>query len=76
MAVTASKLREDIYRILDRILRTGTPVEVVRGGRKLKIIPGDVAKGGKLARLKSRPHVLLCDPDELVHVDWSREWKP
>lgn len=76
MAVTASKLREDIYRILDRILATGVPVEVVRGRRKLKIVPSDVAERGKLARLKPRPQVLLCDPDELVHLDWSREWKP
>jgi hypothetical protein len=76
MALTASELRRNIYRILDRILATGVAVEVKRGRRKLKVVPADESNGGKLARLKPRPQVLQCDPDELVHLDWSREWKP
>ncbi|MGD0131001.1 MAG: type II toxin-antitoxin system prevent-host-death family antitoxin [Bryobacteraceae bacterium] len=39
MRVTASKLRADIYNILDETLKTGIPVEVVRKGRVLKIVP-------------------------------------
>jgi hypothetical protein len=31
--VTASKLRENIYRILDQVLETGVPVEIERRGR-------------------------------------------
>jgi hypothetical protein len=76
MAVTASKLRENIYRILDKILATGVPVEVIRGRRKLKIIPSEDAHGRKLDRLKARPNALKVEPEELVHVDWSREWRP
>jgi len=38
MKVTASKLRENVYRILDQILQTGTPVEIKRKGRTLKIM--------------------------------------
>ena len=30
MPVTASKLRENIYRILDQVLETGVPVEIER----------------------------------------------
>jgi hypothetical protein len=76
MAITASQLRKNVYLILDQVLATGVPVEVVRGRRRLKIVPADAPKGGKLACLKSRPGVLLCDPEALVHFDWSREWKP
>jgi len=31
---TAAKLRKDIYKIIDRVLATGEPVEIVCGGRK------------------------------------------
>ena len=33
MAITASKLRENIYRLLDQFLNTGVPIEVKRRGK-------------------------------------------
>ena len=71
MKVTASKLRTDIYNILDETLKTGVPVEVVRKGRILKIVPE--TKPDKLSRLKKRDYV-AGDSDDLVHMDWSKEW--
>ena len=76
MAVTASKLRENVYRILDQVLETGEPVEIIRGGRKLKIVTADEPRKRKLDRLARRPESLLTDPEELVHLDWSKEWRP
>jgi hypothetical protein len=38
MRVTASKLRENIYRILDEAIETGQPVEIVRKGVVLRIV--------------------------------------
>jgi len=76
MVLTASKLRENIYKVLDQVLETGVPVEIVRGRRRLKIVPADEEKGGKLQRLKPRPKALVGDPEDLVHMDWSKEWKP
>ena len=76
MAVTASKLRENVYKILDHVLETGEPVEIIRGGRKLRIVPVEEAGRSKLERLAKRPEVLLTDPEELVHLDWSKEWRP
>lgn len=70
--ITPSKLREDIYRILDKVLETGVPVEITRKGRRLKISSEEPAN--KLANLKKRPY-LKCDPEEIVHMDWSKEWK-
>lgn len=29
----------------------------------------------KLENLKARPY-LLSDPEELLHLDWSGEWRP
>jgi prevent-host-death family protein len=71
MRVTASKLRADIYNILDETLKTGVPVEVVRKGRVLKIVPE--TKPDKLSRLKKRDYI-VGDPEDLVHIDWLSEW--
>lgn len=76
MVLTASKLRENIYRILDQVAETGVPVEVVRGRRRLKIVPVEETVTRKVDRLKARPEVLIGDPQGLVHMDWSEEWKP
>lgn len=76
MSVTASKLRENIYRILDEAVDTGVPVEVVRKGVILRIVPEK--KVSKLSRLKRRK-AFVGDPDDLLKTDWSstegyKEW--
>lgn len=76
--LTASKLRENVYHILDQVLDTGTPVEIERRGKRLHIVAVDGAATrtqGRLARLKARQY-LRCDPEVLIHIDWSREWRP
>lgn len=76
--LTASKLRADVYHILDQVLDTGIPVEIERRGRQLRIVPTEGAitrTSGRLVRLKTRRY-LRCDPEVLVHIDWSREWRP
>jgi len=69
----ASSLRENIYRILDQVVDTGIPVEVERHGKILKIVLEEPQS--KLGNLQPRPY-LLEDPEELVHLDWSGEWRP
>ncbi len=76
MTVTATQLRKDIYRILDQVLETGTPVEIDRKGHRLKIVLDEPRGGNKLEHLVRRDEFLKCDPEELVHLDWSSEWKP
>lgn len=71
MKITASKLRQDVYRILDGVLETGEPVEIVRKGRRLLIVPAEREK--KLDRLPRRKY-LAVDPEEIVEQDWSGEW--
>ena len=75
--LTASKLRANVYRVLDQVLETGVPVEIERHGRRLRIVPAEGKKfrPSKLARLKRR-HVLLVPPEAIVHIDWSKEWRP
>ncbi len=71
MPITASKLRENIYRILDDAIATGTPVEVVRKGSVLRIVPE--TPGAKLSRLKKRTG-FDGDPDEIIGMDWLKGW--
>lgn len=74
MPMSASELRQDIYRLLDEVLETGVPLEIERKGRLLRIVPAD--GHSKLARCEGRPGYITGDPDDLVHVDWSQEWRP
>lgn len=73
MAITASQLRQDVYRLLDQVVATGVPLEIQRKGRTLRIVPGQ-ASGGKLSSLT--PHACIVgDPADIVHMDWSGEWQ-
>jgi hypothetical protein len=71
MRITASKLRENIYRILDETIETGIPVEVERKGSILRIVPDKPVS--KLAKLKKR-NCIVGDPEDIVSMDWSKEW--
>ena len=73
MSITITKLREDLYRLADEVLETGRPLEIQRKGRKLLLVPE--VPLSKLGRLRPRK-TLKGDPESLVHMDWSREWKP
>jgi len=72
MTITASKLRENIYRVLDQVLETGEPVEIERNGRRLRIIADDPPS--TLQQLVRRPEVVIGDSADFVHLDWSAEW--
>lgn len=76
MALTASKLREDIYRVLDQVLATGEPVEILRGGRLLRIVAVDGPDAHGTGTHPRREGVIVGDPEDLVGVDWSDEWRP
>ncbi len=73
MSISLTKLREDLYRLVDEVLETGKPLEIQRKGRKLLLIP-EIPEN-KLDRLSER-QTLAVDPESIVHIDWSGEWKP
>ena len=72
MSLSATKLRQNLYSILDRVLETGVPVQVERNGRLLIIEPQE--KRSKWDRLEEHD-IVKGDPEDIVHVDWSGEWK-
>ena len=71
MILTATKLRQNLYNILDGVIDSGIPVEIERKGVLLKIVPEE--RMNKWDRLEEH-HVINGNPESLVSVDWSGEW--
>ena len=71
---TATALRADLYRVLDEVLATGVPIEIERNGQRLRIAPA--VRRDRLKYLRPHPGAIIGDPEDLVHIDWSGEWKP
>ena len=74
MKINTSQLRANIYKLLDRVLETGIPLKIERKGRTLTILPDEPPS--RLSRLQRRDTFIKGDPADLVHMDWSGEWKP
>lgn len=79
--LTASALRADLYKILDRVIQTGQPVLIDRKGVTVKIVPGKKAKPAKQLsrheRLKAiaKPDCWVGDPNDIFHMDYLEEWR-
>lgn len=68
MSLTA--LRNQIFKVVDRVIKTGIPVEIERKGHRLKIVLAE--KRSKLDNLT--PHdCIVGDPDELIDLKVA-EW--
>jgi len=72
--VTPSQLRQDVYRLIDRVLETGQPLEIRRRGQRLRLVPD--APVDRLSRIQVNPDLIVGDPEDLVSIDWSGEWDP
>ena len=78
MAITATKLRSDLYRVIDDVIRKGVAVEVELRGKKVRIVPAEPCD--KLANLVKRPGVIAGDPGRLARVKtfdeakWRKKW--
>jgi hypothetical protein len=72
VSLSAIKLRQNLYSILDRVLETGIPVEIERNCRLLVIESRYAAS--KWDMLEEH-HIIVGDSEDIVHKDWSGEWK-
>jgi prevent-host-death family protein len=72
MAISVTKLRANLYEIVDRVIETGVPVEIDRKGERIRL---ERAKPkSKLQKLAKNPNIIVGDPEDIVHMDWSSEW--
>jgi prevent-host-death family protein len=78
MTISATKLRADLYRVIDDVIKKGVPVEVELRGRKVRIVPAEPRD--KLVGLVKRPGVIVGDPGRLPRINtfdekkWRQKW--
>jgi hypothetical protein len=65
MAVTLSELRANIFKLVDQVIETGVPLEIIRNETALTV--SLVERPKKLDHLPLR-NLFGCDPDELVQA--------
>jgi hypothetical protein len=73
MTITPSKLRDNLYNLLDEVLTTGKPIDIARNGQVLHIVTDR-----PLPRLNGivAKKISNATDDELVNSNWEAEWKP
>ncbi|MFP4564525.1 MAG: type II toxin-antitoxin system Phd/YefM family antitoxin [Spirochaetia bacterium] len=73
MKTTATDLRGNLYRYLDRVIENGEIIEIERKGRIVQITA--VPRPSKLDNLKRRD-TIVGDPEGIIDTDWSGIWNP
>lgn len=72
--VTASQLRQDVYRLLDQVLATGEPLEIRRNGRTLRVIADN--SRSRIDLIRPDVELIVGDPEALVGptpTEWDVE---
>ena len=69
--LSLTALRQQLFKVVDNVIRTGIPAEIERHGHRLNITLNDPPR--KLANL--RPHKAITgDADDLVDLE-TEEWR-
>lgn len=71
MELSATRLRQNLYSILDKALESGETIIVKRSGRCLRIIPEMTQS--KFSRLKRR-RITSGNGSDLSDIHWDKEW--
>jgi len=58
--------------LLKQIAEKGTAIEIDFKGKKIVITLAE--HQSKLNRLKRHEGCLIGEPEDIVHIDWSKEW--
>ncbi len=70
--ITLTELRGNLYRLIDQTIETGIPLEIERKGHILKVSLEEAPS--KMNRLMSRPQTIADPNDDLISVDWIKNW--
>jgi len=73
MVVTPSKLRENLYNLLDSVIEKGELLEISRKGKLLRIVPEQ--RPSRLDKIVAK-NITTTSDDELINTPWESEWKP
>lgn len=72
MKYSATKLRQNLYQILDQVLEKGIPVEIERKGKILRIVPETRKK--KTDNLMEHK-IINGKAESIIYNDWEKNWK-
>lgn len=73
MVVTPSKLRENLYNLLDSVIEKGELLEISRKGKILRIVAEQ--RPSRLDKIVAK-NITTASDDELINTPWESEWKP
>ena len=73
MLVTPSKLRENLYNLLDSVIEKGELLEIPRKGKILRIMPEK--RPSRLDKIVAQT-ITTANDDALINSSWEGEWKP
>lgn len=73
MVVTPSKLRENLYNLLDSVIEKGELLEISRKGKILRIVPEQ--RPSRLDKIVPK-NITTASDEELINTSWESEWKP
>ncbi|OQY57617.1 MAG: hypothetical protein B6245_16120 [Desulfobacteraceae bacterium 4572_88] len=72
-ALSENGFQSGMDLVFEKILETGMPLEIEYKGETFVI--STVISPDKLANLRPHPDCLRGDPEDIVHMDWTKEWK-
>ncbi|MFK5947651.1 MAG: type II toxin-antitoxin system prevent-host-death family antitoxin [Methylococcales bacterium] len=70
MSMSLTALRQQLFKVVDQVIRTGIPTEITRNGHIVKIVLAD--KKSKLDNLREHD-CIVGDPEALVDLS-LHEW--
>jgi len=76
MEITATKFRQNMYKLLDQLLKTGDPIVIKIKGKKVRLVPENKPKYKSGLDKFIKRDTIVGNPDELLEIDWSKEWNP
>ena len=76
MSITPTQLRANLYKLLDQVLETQMPLEIIRNGQVLEISAKHIKKKvGGLTNLQPHPNTINGNPEDFAQMDWSSYWQ-
>ena len=78
MIVSVTKLRKELFKLMDQIAQSGEPVFVDRNGIRIKISRDESSEISKFDRIKEfqGESVLKCPIEEIENIEWDSVWEP
>ncbi len=80
MTLTLEQFQRDATPWLAKLKESGEPLVLLAGNDTFEVRPGPAFSPEQarrdLEKLLPKRDIIVGDPEELVHLDWSSEWRP